>query len=133
MGAVFCVDSLKVLSHNGGTGENIMTSKKKTTKTPKAPKTPPKDRSATINGDIHKRVKAISEKSGLSINKLINILIDMPLKNLENGGRLNIDMETGDVSIGAAPPKIPTNMPDIKRPDQQGRQMTERTYRAGER
>lgn len=75
--------------------------KKKTSK----PK-PTTSSKVTLNPEFSQRVKKVCDVTGLSLQAVVQSLIEGPLARVEEGGAIVINASTGEVTIGAPPPSI---------------------------
>jgi hypothetical protein len=83
---------------------------KKPKKKKPTPKTPPPTVSSkvTLNPEYSARLKKVAKATGLSLQAVVQALVEGPLARVEAGGTIVINAATGGVSIGAPPPpKIP--------------------------
>lgn len=64
----------------------------------------PTRKTIPIDGELHARIAALSDKSGLPVIKLVHHMLNNVLNVVENGGKISVDLETGDIQFakGAA-------------------------------
>lgn len=60
-----------------------------------------------LSTDIKERIDRISEKTGISKEKFIEQMVGHVLGQLEAGGKMILDLETGKLEFGAPPPVLP--------------------------
>ena len=88
---------------------------------PKKTIEPVKKRTLSLSPEIGERVKVISDMTGLTMQKVVEALLDAPLTKMEEGGTLVISKD--GITIGNPAPKLTphvnTAMPKIQRREMQ--------------
>jgi len=89
-----------------------------------------KRKSVALDGSVYKRIRNISDATGMSLPILVRHLLSYSVKLLEDGGKLSVNIEDGSVDIGGfarplVPPPIHTPTP---RASAQGGVLRERSY-----